>query len=184
MEAGETTPRRNNVLATPSAEDLRAALERMVVNDLLGPAGGPGEVIETRPRERYLVGMLAPHGARTAPEEEERVEVEEVTDTQEGQSDDNVPAAPTLLPSSIGVSFCVGPDTHRLQVTARWGRYLREKPKRGKATRTGRGIGHRSRGWWRSISARTGRLARSWWWRRSRRSWSAGWPAGWRTISW
>jgi len=120
-----------NVLTPPSPEALRAALERMVVNDLLGPAGGPEEVIETRPRERYLVGMLAPHGARTAPEEEERVEVEEGTDTQDGQSDDNVPAAPTLLPSSIGVSFCVGAETERLRVTARWGCYLREKPEEG-----------------------------------------------------
>jgi hypothetical protein len=117
-----------SILPPPSPESLRAKLEEMVVNDLLGPAGGPEEVIETRPRERYLVGMLAPHGVQTAPEEEERVEVEEGTDTQDGQSDDSVPAAPTLLPSSIGVSFCIGSDTPTLRVTARWGRYLREKP--------------------------------------------------------
>jgi len=107
----------------------------MVVNDLLGPAGGPEEVIETRPGERYLAGMLAPHGVQTAPEEEERVEVEKGGDTQDGQSEAHAPAIPTLVPSSIGVSFCVGPATERLRVTARWGRYLREKPEEGESSK-------------------------------------------------
>jgi len=32
---------------------------------------------------------------------------------------------PTLQPSSIGLSFCVGPDAPDLRVTARWGKYER-----------------------------------------------------------
>ena len=46
---------------TPYA--IRDELTAMVVNDLLGPAGGPEEELdqrEDRVTSRYLVGMLAP----------------------------------------------------------------------------------------------------------------------------
>src|SRR5215510_11737558 len=51
----------------PSPVRLRAMLEEMVVNDLLGPAGGPEEELtERNVRDRYLVGVLAPRPAPQA----------------------------------------------------------------------------------------------------------------------
>src|SRR5215204_1401422 len=50
-------------LLKPTLTDmqLRAKLFEMVVNDLLGPAGGPEEEItERNVHDRYLVGVLAP----------------------------------------------------------------------------------------------------------------------------
>ena len=51
---------------TPSA--LRAELETLIVNELLGPVGGPNEALSGRDpvRDRYLVGLLAPRGMKAA----------------------------------------------------------------------------------------------------------------------
>lgn len=48
--------------------DLRTQLHQMVVNDLLGPAGGPGkEIDEDSVCSRYIVGLLPPksHNGRS-----------------------------------------------------------------------------------------------------------------------
>ena len=65
---------------------LRAEMERMVVADLLGPAGGDSEELDERNvRDRYLVGVLAPkkhHGVVSAPSTTDGpVEVEDDDDT-------------------------------------------------------------------------------------------------------
>src|SRR5215831_8172708 len=46
--------------SVPSSLALRDELEAMVLNELLGPAGGPDEEIEESPSTRYFVGILAP----------------------------------------------------------------------------------------------------------------------------
>src|SRR5947209_16991085 len=52
---GGVIPRRSSPIS------LRGELERMVVADLLGPAGGEAEELDERNvRDRYLVGVLAP----------------------------------------------------------------------------------------------------------------------------
>ena len=50
-----------DTLEKPTPLQLRAELEAMVINDLLGPAGGPTEIItERNVRGRYVLGLLAP----------------------------------------------------------------------------------------------------------------------------
>ncbi len=55
-----------NVLnSIPAPMKIREELERMVLNDLIGPVSGPDEEIaEPSVRDRYLVGMLAPRGQK------------------------------------------------------------------------------------------------------------------------
>ena len=64
------------LLVAPPPGTIRDELERLVLNDLLGPAGGPEEEVDERNiTDRYLIGMLAPQRRRTgpdAPEEPER----------------------------------------------------------------------------------------------------------------
>src|SRR5260221_4529630 len=58
------------VLKPLSPAQLRDELERLVLLELLGPAGGPGEELdETSVRDRYLVGTLAPRDQQIIPEE-------------------------------------------------------------------------------------------------------------------
>lgn len=133
---------------------VRELLELATRVDLLGPANGPEElVIDMSVRDRYLVGKLAPRTpgdattdaavepATAADEEDDsaqesnaplhepgaefnrasgRVEPEEDAldeiDTTNNQS---------LVPSSMGLTFCVGPDVKTLDITVHWGSYTR-----------------------------------------------------------
>ncbi len=123
---GEKT--RVPVLAPPSASAIRDELERTVAADLLGPAGGlEEEVAERRVSERYLVGMLAPRRIVLAPEEFDEFAVAGEGTPEEGTAEASVPQAPTMFPSSFGMSFSVSGDAEALKVTARWGRYARTR---------------------------------------------------------
>lgn len=113
------------LLQPPSSYELRAELQRAVVNDLLGPVGGPEEEIdEGRVLERYLVGMLAPRQKRVEMEMQESLDGGE-DGTEDGTADSSAPQGDTLFPSSFGLTFCVAPEATDLRVTARWGRYRR-----------------------------------------------------------
>ncbi|HEX9374577.1 MAG TPA: hypothetical protein VF897_26410, partial [Roseiflexaceae bacterium] len=105
---------------------LRDRLERLVISDILGPAGGPDEIIgEQSVRGRYLVGMLAPRGSSGIPEEYDDADPGGA-DGEDGTTDAPASkAAAAMLPSSIGLTFAVAADASALCVTARWGRYDR-----------------------------------------------------------
>jgi hypothetical protein len=59
-------------LGAPTALQLRAELEHLALNDLLGPAGGPTEIVEEQNvRGRYIVGLLAPKGQTALPDDDD-----------------------------------------------------------------------------------------------------------------
>ncbi|MFA0888185.1 MAG: DISARM system helicase DrmA [Synergistales bacterium] len=132
---------------------LRNLLELSVTDDLLGPADGPDElVIGMSVRERYLVGKLAPlhpahersmpePGAETGNGEPEEAEETEASRHQPGEEfestsgrvepeDDALDEIDTtsnqsLVPSSMGFTFCVGSGVDRIDVETSWGCYER-----------------------------------------------------------
>ncbi|HYD94747.1 MAG TPA: DISARM system helicase DrmA [Noviherbaspirillum sp.] len=132
---------------------IRELLQLAVVDDLLGPAGGPHErIVDMSVRDRYLVGKLAPREAPQGgieglegPLAEEDVEEPDdpiapgqhepgaefgtATGRVEPESDaaDEIDAASnqSLAPSSFGMTFCVDGDVERIEVEARWGQYER-----------------------------------------------------------
>lgn len=114
---------------TPAA--LRRELEQLVVGDLFGPAGGDEETLpgRTRVRDRYLVGMLAPAGTVAVdPERADGATVNgDAASADDGALDDTTAAQPNLFPSSFGFTCVVAPGIDSLTVTARWGRYTKEK---------------------------------------------------------
>jgi hypothetical protein len=151
---------------------VRELLELATRDDLLGPAGGSEElVIDMSVRDRYLVGKLAP---RKRGEPEGSVvepanaagEVQELEDAHEAPlhepgaefnrasgrvepEDDALDEIDTtnnqsLVPSSMGLTFCVAPDVDAIEVTARWGSYFRvpneeheyTKPRKNRETGT------------------------------------------------
>ena len=125
----------------PTPADLRRELEQLVVGDLLGPAGGENETLpgRTRVRDRYLVGMLAPAGTVAVdPERADGAAVNGDTAPAEDSSLDDASAAqPNLFPSSFGFTCVIASGTDELVVTARWGRYLKEKAEAEGDARTG-----------------------------------------------
>ncbi len=133
---------------------VRELLELATRDDLLGPANGPEElVIDMSVRDRYLVGKLAPRkpadattGAEVEPagaaDEENDSAQESVAPVHEPGAefnrasgrvepeDDAVDEIDTtnnqsLVPSSLGLTFCVGANVKTLDIVARWGSYAR-----------------------------------------------------------
>ena len=114
-------------LAPPSPAALRGELLDLVERDLLGPAAGEDELLgvyET-PRDRYVLGLVAPSGRHIEPEEDERLPGPP-EDTEDGETDEE-PGQTSLFPSSIGMTFRVEGECQRLRVSASWGRYIRVK---------------------------------------------------------
>lgn len=113
---------------TPSA--IRDELTAMVVNDLLGPAGGPDEELdqrEDRATGRYLVGMLAPKSTPVKAEEQDSLGTDQKDDPEVGSTDASTPPASTFFPNSIGLSFVVESEAKSILIQTEWGRYRRVK---------------------------------------------------------
>lgn len=133
---------------------IRELLQLAVMDDLLGPANGPQEqIVDMGVRDRYLVGKLAPREeviggieglegplATEADDEPEGLEVhhgrhepgaefDSTTGRVDAEADgaDEIDASSnqSLVPSSMGMTFCVDGDAKRVEVTARWGQYIR-----------------------------------------------------------
>jgi Helicase conserved C-terminal domain len=116
------------VLAPPSATATRDEHEQLILAELLGPAGGDDEeVVEDRVTERYILGMLAPQGELSRPEEQDALPVEGGAPTEEGEHEPEAPSIPTIFPSSCGLTFAIDGDADAVVVAARWGRYVRER---------------------------------------------------------
>ena len=114
-------------LAIPTPAALRAELERLVCRDLLGPVGGPEEEITDSVRDRYLVGMLAPQKQQIPWEEQDDPNQTGNDNPDDGPIDHSTSQAPTMFPSSFGVTFTVDGAATALYVKATWGRYERVK---------------------------------------------------------
>ncbi len=120
------------VLQAASQFKLRDELQALVEHELLGPAGGEEEIlVDERPRERYLVGMLAPLGEANSGAQMDESLAGDSDAPEEGSEDTGTPHRDTTMPSSMGMSFCVAGDVRKITVTARWGRYLKEAGEEG-----------------------------------------------------
>lgn len=131
-----------------SGRELRAEVEALIRDDLVGPLGGDEEELHEPPVDRYLLGMLAPRLTLTgsaategaidpadgddplaadAQPEDELAGGGVTADTgEEGTPEDRPPAADQLVPSAFGLTFAVDDDCRKLSVTASWGAYSRE----------------------------------------------------------
>src|SRR6266566_1688076 len=117
----------SSILQPLSPSALRDELERLVLQDLLGPAGGLEEEIdEGSVRDRYLVGALAPRDQQVLPEEMDELAIPEEGSVEDGANDDAALQIASLYPSSIGMSFSVDGSATSLSVEASWGSYKRE----------------------------------------------------------
>ncbi|HTE69947.1 MAG TPA: DISARM system helicase DrmA, partial [Actinomycetes bacterium] len=115
-------------LSPPDARQVRDELERLVLDELLGPAGGEREELAgERPSDRYLVGMLAPRRTSARPEELDALALAGDAPGDEGRPEPEAPPLTTLFASSIGLTCSVDGGVGEVHVTASWGRYLRDR---------------------------------------------------------
>ncbi|MFI5567798.1 DISARM system helicase DrmA [Streptomyces sp. NPDC051740] len=126
------------VLSAPTPQQLRDRLAELVVRDLLGPTGDEPEELAGNPLDHYIIGRLAPGGARDeegAPlrtvgkvVEPETLDEPGMTPEQEPEAGDPDPSAPTmpsLHPSTLGLTFRVDGEVPELTVDCAWARYER-----------------------------------------------------------
>ena len=116
--------------ATPTPAELRANLEGMILADLVGPVGGEDEALASRNqsvRDRYLLGALAPR--KTVGLDPERSDDPGIDgDGGADATNAETPAAKAaMFPSSSGMSFVLAPEATEFEVSADWGRYLKEQ---------------------------------------------------------
>lgn len=108
-----------------SLVDTRAAFVEYVRRQLVGPFGGPDELILDPPNRRYLMGILFPRRVSFtgyAEQEGEELDQAAVAGGDESRfSDDPVSAANDFLPASQGLSFFT--TATALTVTARAAAY-------------------------------------------------------------
>lgn len=133
-----------------SDRELRAEVEALIRDDLIGPIGGEEEELRDPPVDVYLLGMLAPRLGASAPsssrdgsgpsddEEDDSIEAEAQPDDDlaaagvtadtgdEGTAEDRPPAVEQLVPSAFGLTFAIADDCRELKVTASWGAYARQ----------------------------------------------------------
>lgn len=112
---------------------IRELLQCAVMDDLLGPADGPTEeIIGMSVRDRYLIGKLAPQDTRLDNADLPLFKVSADPSSTSGkieleESEGEVEASTnhSLVPSSLGLTFCVDGAIRSVELQANWGRYER-----------------------------------------------------------
>ncbi len=87
------------------SEVVRDIYIKRLREDLIGPADGENEIIDERPTDRYLTGILYPQNQLISPEEDEKLESESGKGINEGESSTDVSLSRTLRPATAGISF-------------------------------------------------------------------------------
>lgn len=122
------------VLGGDTAEEqayIRELLQLAVIDDLLGPADGPvEEIVGMSVRDRYLVGKLAPMDTTPDAAETDTFGESGRPDSEDRDEEVDTSANQSLVPSSIGFTFCVDCELENIQLFANWGRYERTQSKR------------------------------------------------------
>lgn len=140
----------------PSPLELRDELEDMVLKELLGPGSAEEELLESpstryfvgvlapRKRSRAVAGVGAgaagagAGGADARDDGDAQDDAEgEILDgdelalggrdtTQDGTTDQAPAQDKALIPSSLGMTFCVDLEATEVQLTVSWGEYMKE----------------------------------------------------------
>jgi hypothetical protein len=106
---------------------FRDELSRLMTEDLVGPAGGPDEVLDDPPITRYVAGILYPAGGGW--NAAGKADAAQDLDDDEGydeavRPDPAVAMANVRNPASMGVSFAVrAADCDRIRITISAARY-------------------------------------------------------------
>jgi len=132
-----------------NSSDARDKLVEALQLDVVGPWPDHGfahELLPENPNRWYLTGYLVPEEASieqktVAGENEEPDAIPKSGGTDDNGEPDKAAVAPSLLPSSIGLSVLVGPNTKQLAVEVSWGDYVWEDPTKEEVEPEDNGLG-------------------------------------------
>lgn len=107
---------------------VRQLLTTTLRDDLLGPALGEHEqVVGVNVRERYLIGKLAPVDTKPTIDIGQSDTVTGKPDKDDPNQVEDTVTAQSLIPSSMGLTFCVPAALAAIHVNVTWGRYERTR---------------------------------------------------------
>lgn len=132
-----------------TSPEARTKLVDALTLDIVGPWPGHAferELLPEPPNRWYLTGYIVPEEAplehKTDAESGEEIDAESKHGgTDDTNQPDKAAAAPSLLPSSIGLSVLVAPGVDQITVEATWGDYLWEDPSKEEPEPTDEGLG-------------------------------------------
>ncbi len=135
-----------------SSLTVRENLSDITIRELLGPIGGPTELLPASPRTIYLVGHIAPWkltndqlDLEQAEDGPELIEVradpdatrqaglpalaadDASADDEQDSVHDQAPKQGLMIPASMGLRFHIPADLPEFTITASWGTYASEK---------------------------------------------------------
>ena len=128
------------ILKTMNHVEVRDAFHDMVRRELVGPCAGPEEELDEKVSWRYLSGWLAPRNTPPATDDVDDGPLDtpgEEDTGEEGRADDPLFRSASMLPNSLGFTFCVAAGVRRLRVRAAWGWYRRRPSETGFKTPSG-----------------------------------------------
>lgn len=109
----------------------RENLQDILARELLGPAQGDKELLETRPQNKYILGRIAPVRVGVDEQDTDGQEAEDDDNAQaagpDGEDDDTSPRRGLMIPSSMGLRFQIPDDLNAFTVHCSWARYEDEK---------------------------------------------------------
>ena len=88
-------------------------------------------------RDRYLVGKLAPKDTFLEEDQNDELDIE---GEDEGERELDASRSQTLVPSSIGFTFCIDGDVRDVELEVRWGRYERGDSETEVSEKTGKPV--------------------------------------------
>jgi hypothetical protein len=109
-----------------TAEEARSLVVGRLCDDLIGPKGGPLEIIDERPSARYLTGILYPQQSEFSEADDEVLGSENGSGGDDEEDESNtVSLLRTFKPAACGFSFSVAVDNSSAHVllNLRYGRY-------------------------------------------------------------
>jgi hypothetical protein len=95
----------------PDGSDPRVAFLAWLRDQLIGPIGGPHELLNEPPTQRYLMGTLFPQATDADVALEDDEADEQGGEIGEEVADDRVTLHNEHMPSAVGLSFVTGPTT-------------------------------------------------------------------------
>jgi hypothetical protein len=116
----ELTVKQEEKELTVKQEKFRKELVDRLRLDLMGPTA-PDELIQDRPTDRYMTGILYPQESAISVEEDEGLGIAGSDD--EAAVEEAVPLISTMKPSSVGISFSVEGPSPAIQTHVRCGVY-------------------------------------------------------------
>lgn len=132
-----------------TSPEARAKLIEALILDLVGPWPGHAfahELLPENPNRWYLTGYLVPEEAPIEHKSDAESQDEPDAGGEGGGMDDNTTpdkaaVTPSLLPSSIGLSVLIAPNTKKLEVEVSWGDYHWEDPNKEEEEPADEGLG-------------------------------------------